>query len=333
MTYEKERKFTDFLTAVLLSMYSCSSEKVDFVTIDAEKISEFEVLNDSVFLGKIVDIDVYNDHFFLLDRPALHVYELNAEQQLVNTHLTRGPGPNEVGDLFNISIHEEKIYLLDLKSMTIKSFDFKGDIDINKKIPSPFTSEFVIDSDNIFYGNFRDKDPIRRMNLKEDESMAFGKRRTWPNKSFEVERHLGITSDQQLISALANDKPILDLYELDGELITSLDLSNLDLFKYTQEKYEKDVVTKKNAGLVVIQDIGLHKNKVYVLASSFSSELKNSYNQIVECVISNDKIIPTRIIKLSPEGYYLSFAVYNEGQNIVGFNVASNNLEFFKIEN
>lgn len=314
-------------------MQSCSSEKIDFRTIDAEKVSAFDALNDTIFLNKIIDIEIVNDHFFLLDRPALHVFELNAEQQLVNTHLTRGPGPNEVGDLMNMSIHEEKIYLLDLRSMSIKSFDFDGNIDLNKKIPSPFTSDFVLDSDFVFYGSYRDEEPITRLNLKDNQSMGFGKRRAWPNKSFDVERHLAITSDRQLLSALANDKPILELYEFDGELVTSLDLSNLDLFKYTLEKYEKDVVIKRNAGLVVIQDISLYKNKVYVLASSFSKELKNSYNQIVECVISSNEIVPTKIIKLSPDGYYLSFGVYNEGQNIVGFNVASNNLEFFKIDN
>jgi hypothetical protein len=323
-----------FLTALLVNIHSCSSEKVELITINAEKISGLGVLNDTVFLRKIVDIDVYNDHFFLLDKPSMHVYELNATSQLVDIHLTQGPGPNEVGNLVNVSIHDEKIYLLDLNSMSIKSFDFDGNIYLNKKIPHPFTSDFVLNSDYIFYGNFRDKNPIRRINLKEkDQSIEFGKSRTWPNRSFEAERHLAITSDQQLVSALAYDKPILDLYELDGELITSLDLSNLDLFKYTLEKYDKDIVTKRNAALVVIQDIGSYKNKVYVLASSFSSESKNSYNQIIECVISNNEIVPTRIIKLSSSGYYLSFGVYNEGRNIVGFNVVSNNLEFFKIDN
>jgi len=316
---------------IFVTLQSCTSNNFELKSIDAKKIAEFDVLNDSIFLGKVVDIDVYKGRFFLLDRSATHVYELNEKLELVKVHLTKGDGPEDVGDLLKIDLYDNKIYLMDQNSSSLKSFDFDGKIDLNHKISNQFTSDFVIGSGHIFYGDFRERNPISRVKLKDKSSIGFGKRRTWPNKDFEVERHLEITPDNQIISALDQDKPILDLYEFNGKLVTSLDLSSLDLFKYTHEKYERDVVVRRNSGLIFIQDISLYQNKLYLLVSSFSPELVNSYNQIVECIISDNKIVPTRIIKLAPDAYYLSFSVYNKGRNFIGFDVASNSIEIFEI--
>jgi len=310
---------------------ACSSKSQEIQIVETQKNTEFEVLNDTIFLGKIVDIDFYEGRFFLLDRLATKVYELDQEYQLIKTHLTQGDGPDEVSSLTNIAIHNKRIYLLDSKSSSIKSFLFDGSLDMKHRIPNLFTTDFIVESDNLFYGDFRGQDPIVRINLLDKESKGFGVKRSWPNKSFYVQRLLEVTPNKQLISALSYDKPILDLYEFNGQLVTSLDLSNLELFRYTHEKFKTDVQTRKNASLVYIKDISLVDNKIYLLVSSFTNQLKNRYNHVIECTISNNKITPTKIIKLEPDSYYLSISVYNGGRNIIGFDAATNSVKIFDI--
>lgn len=74
-----------FLSIIVLCVgsFSCSPNKLQLPSIQTEKLVEFDTLNDSIFLGKVVDIDIYNDHFYLLDRSVARVYKLVSQTKSI----------------------------------------------------------------------------------------------------------------------------------------------------------------------------------------------------------------------------------------------------------
>jgi len=187
-------------------------------------------------------------------------------------------------------------------------------------------------ANNTFYiSDFRNQKPLLKYHSQDGKNEYFGRSREWSNKSFDVERHVLVDKKGSIIVVYQSDIPTIELYSESDKLVQTLDLSYLDVFTNSMIKYKEEVLPRRNTSMVVVKDVQLDDDNLYMLITSHNDEGKVSFNKILKCSVTNSAIKPEVIYALNSSGYYLSFSL---GKNrLVAYNYSTQSLEEYSLDN
>ncbi|WP_339695137.1 6-bladed beta-propeller [uncultured Roseivirga sp.] len=295
--------------------------------------SSVDSFQDSIFFSRIEDIEFSDDEFYYLDGKTGLIGIFSYDLIFKRLMQTVGPGPEEVNAAGNFTLSNGSIYIFDNGSGSVKEYTTQ-DSRFNQAYKLPaigISTDFSVFGNSLYISDFRSEKPLLSYSMDNGELKRFGLGRKWSNKSFDVERHILSDINDNLIVAYQSDSPTIELYSKTGQLMQSLDLSYLEIFKNSLVKYKEQVLPQRNTSMIIIRDVQLVGDNLYALITSHNVEGNVSFNKILKCSISDSEIKPILIYQLNLTGYYLSFSV---GKNkLVAFNYSTQSIEQFSLNN
>ena len=314
------------LILTVLIFYGCSHEKQvefakgDYVTINAKNInldsntklplSDFvdniEIIplefTDFCMLKEIRKIVIHNDNIFLIesDKPET-IYRFDIQGNFLNRIGARGQGPQELIELLDFSINEEKniAYLLDNGKQMIYCFDFDGQF-IERIFMDQHASRMEYQN-GLFYF-FRDQPTVGshlysliiRNPKGEIENMYF------PSKQYPISQ--GNQTFAKTKDGLIFHKPMNDtVYILDGKSLNYAWFFDFGSFRFTPDEIEDiymervptlQMLLKKErlSGIDDLFHIGkwVYFNSTYkILSHSFLHDINSGELKVFACFIDD----------------------------------------------
>ena len=234
---------------------------------------------------------------------------------------------------------DSSIFVFDMGKKILPINRFTGEI----KESLPFKAfvahhNIVLNDNHLYFSNLINPlAAISQYNLdnnKEEPDMGV------ESQSVSMGRHI-VTDGALLYSINGENKAEVSSFNLRGDLIQTQDLSNLAFFREpTANKAKGGLKVSRggnvkaiSSGRIVIQDAQLFDGKLYLLSpqKSKSNERKTFYNTILILEKTGSKWKPTKQIKLSETGTYMTFRIYDEGKKLVTFETVNGNIEIFSI--
>lgn len=329
--------YKSIVLVVLISVISCSQEQDEKLGSIELKPSRSIGNSDSIYFSQDVwEIVASRDKLTVFDNKAQKVYWFTRNLELEKVVDIYGQGPGELLGTHQAVSKNGYLIIADEGKRQFHLFDNNGDWikSITPFYRDNFLNDFAVDdSFNFYYSSRLGESPI----IKTDSLSN-------PHKDFVVitdshsevleENHLNeyrvFMSDDDQILAVGVSTPIVYRYELNGDLIETLDLS--DFFEYRTEKKEeifaKDPNLRKIIAFAYFNDVIYHHGKLYLLYIG-DYEIPNS-NQVL--VVSDKPSLSLETnIDLKLEGaFFKRICIFND--NLIAFDRASTELVVFDLK-
>ncbi len=257
------------LVLFFLLIIQCSSESEPCIN---RLISSIDKYSDSSYVSnQIGDIVLYKNNFYISETSNNRIVSLNNIINVVKSYVNQGYVPSEFIRLSYFNIIHDTLYILDETGPKIKVFDMNGIFIRYFNSPSTiYSRKFAVDKNLFFYFSTPSDDyDITKTDLNGNVVSVFGEqieRYGKKQKIFNNIKDLFINDNQELI-AVSNTTPIIEKYNLDGELIKRIDLTVIpNIYKF--DKYIESMVLAKNSG----------KEKNFSFIEFFSSSTINKSN-------------------------------------------------------
>lgn len=304
----------------MLASTSCKDNASHLPTVNLAIDLTISQLSDSTYISDTRSLICCNNHYYLSDYNRDQIFILDENLQLKKTLGQKGKGPGELLGASTIQVYNDTIFVFNDAKRCFELFNSEEHLQtINLFLEDNFSSDmrFAVKNNDIYLTNPYAEHSISRYNYKSGSVQFFGKSteyRTPRERRIKNHRHVHI-SDNRII-AIPNCQPFIEIYTLDGRLIASYDLSNIDKFKQNIEYIERNNYSE-NSYFNFIADSYLLDDRIFILLRTVDKSDKVFSNNILELEINDEIISPTRLLNLG-DGWYSSFCVSND--NIVAFN-------------
>lgn len=321
-----------FIIAVLITFTGCDYSENKLVITQASLVQEIRDWNDTIFFGRITDIEYANNKYFLSDGSANQVIVLNQGLDYIERFGDSGDGPAEIRAIMNVEPSGDDIYVQDMLGAKVLRYNSNLELTDTFKVHlSP--AELAIYDENIIgqlYGEV--EDPFSSINTGSKQQHRFG------NK-LEAElgfpfKHMVSYKDLFIVFHQINSAKI-EVYNKNGEFLNSTDLSPLndDFAKWLestniQQKVKMSTPRIRQAQYVFF-DVVQENDKFYLNPPPMSINGKED-GIILE--ISMDDKLQFRISRIIQLNEYLSlgcFTVVN-GNKLIGFDPVNGSLKIFE---
>lgn len=191
---------------------------------------------------------------------------------------------------------------------------------------------FCVMADNIYISSSLGDKSICLFDLnanKKDTCFWFGNLIDYPTDSerkLKNQRHLHIYKNK--IIAIPDCQPLIELYDVNGNLLYVEKIDNLQIVKDVLE-YVKEKNNGPNTYFKYFYDSYVCNNSVYILVLTKGHNNRPESNKIIQLEIYDDKIIPKQVFDLG-SGWYGPLCI-SEG-NILAFNSVTGELNMFEYE-
>jgi hypothetical protein len=329
----------------LVVLLSCSRDELPENNLFAIKaISE---VNDSIFFSAgFADIKFSNNKIYASDLKADRILIFNENLELENIFGITGNGPGELRNPSKLFLSNDTIFVYDVGGNRINVYRTNGNYlkQIILEKGTKIYEEFVVKNGNIYVSNPLGDYPISVFDLDGRLINQFG---IWISTSSAREkiernyRNISIDSMGNIITVLLSE-PIVEKYDLYGNLIQRLNLSSLDLIqdrlikvRETQEK-DRQVLDRQGISTVYLfPEFYIDGNSIYILCTNQVDEKLVEFTNILELVSDNDnKLHPLSVIKLTSSKktnelrWYLSICI--SGNRIFASDALNCNLVKFE---
>jgi len=321
-----------FFPIALFLFTSCDYKEKELVYVEATLVDEIRDWNDSIFFGRLTDIEYANNKYFLTDGSANQVIVMNDQLEYVARFGDSGEGPAEIRAIMNVEPSGNDIYVQDILGAKVLKYNSNYQLTDTFKVHlSP--SELIVNDDQIIgqvYGEI--ENPFSVINTISKEQHRFG-------NNLEADlgfpfKHLIKYKDLILVFHQINSAKI-EVYDANGEFLSSTDLSHLneDFAKWLEstnipQKVQTSTRRIRNAQFVFF-DAVLHNDKFYLNPPPMS--INGKEDGIILEVSMNDQLDFNidRIIHLNE---YISLGCFtiSNGNRIIGFEPINGSIKIFE---
>lgn len=259
MIASKKIIFFTLFVFVLIFISNCEDKPSNDQKIsNLIKTSEFPT-DEEVVLGNPVNFIFSEDFIYISDQKNSNVLVFNLEGELAGKIGNEGRGPAEFNRQHFIFLDQGKLYINDQGNQRLSVYDIKKkEFQIHPDLRRLFS--FVVNDDKIYSYTLIppiDTDDIEDLPLLKVTSTNGEMKRSFGNHLHFLDNMVPHASMNKL--ALYNQKlyalflsyPIVNLYDLGGDLEKSLDLS----FQYeeiAENNYQQEIFANRGQGLKTI---------------------------------------------------------------------------------
>jgi len=308
------------LLIILAGLASCSKSKTVLELAHATQTLEILDINDSLFFSHVTDIEIYKENIYIVDQKIGRIVKSNLALDEASVILETGDGPNEISGLLNVAIHNDLIYCLEFNK-SIKIYDLEGNFIRELDHGAGIFSDFDVTDDFIWIcGPLIWDSPITKVPLKEGLNFDyFGLRM---NDRKRDGRHI-LKYGKNTVDVSLQLRPFINYYNEGDSLLQSLDLSELDVYKYSK------VHMDNNEGLTLVWDATIKGQKLYMLLAYRNIDDQKKWEKILVSDIKDNSIIPSKLIQLKEKGFYVSFEVFQNTDQMILFDALSGSLDVY----
>ncbi len=275
---------------------------------------------DSVFISNIRSIYFSNKTYYLTDYERNKVYILDKDLNLLKYFGKEGRGPGELFGTSQIYVKEDSIYIYNDSKNAIELFNddnYIKTIHLTHDINYEGDTRLVLEDHSIFISNPTECSSISRFSFNGIFLNNFGETKYYKTEketTIKNFKHLCFLNDK--IIAVSNCNPNIEIYNTKGEKVSEYDFSHLLIVKKLM-KFIKIQNLSSNSYYVIVSDIYLSDNYLFLLILSVNKENEIESNKILQFEFKGQILKPLRILDLG-KGWFAPICI--AGDQIVAFN-------------
>ncbi|KYG83784.1 NHL repeat-containing protein [Roseivirga echinicomitans] len=327
-------------TSTLILFFSFFNSQGQNQKIDAQKIKSINEFSNGQFIAKISDIVIDDKLFYFLDIGLFKVFATDQNLNYVDSYGKEGPGPKELSQPQQLLIEgDSNILVFDLAQKILPFNRFTGEVKESLPFKKVVTHhKTLLIEDKLYYSDLMEPlVTVHQYSLThEKEESGMGEMA----KAVTMGSH--ILSDGKVIySIYGENQPLIQTFDLAGNLLHSQDLSVLKIFSDMLAQERKSGVKisgngnikMRATGRVFVQDAQLLEGKLYMLIPQQSKKDSNRtlFNTILVFEKQDKEWKLSQEIQLPIDGTYLTFKVFDGGKKLVTFENVNGNIESFSI--
>lgn len=309
---------------VLLLLGSCGNSPQE-VWVNATPVKYVTEFSDTVFFKWINDIEMINENWVVLDKGAGQIHEVSTEFHYLQSMGKPGPGPMEIKGAGNIDAANDKLYIYDYTGRKLNTYSSTGEFLKSTKSYS-FTSEFFIDSEKLYVASNEDvNQPFEIVDLNSDSTiLKFGKPAMPELNS--PPQHIKKFGDH-LVTAYLYNRPIIDLYDLQGNFLSRTDLSENPVLAPWLKAADIEGLIRSSTptmqrAMTMFWDIYAVGENLYIMPPVMEVEGKGKTAYLIQFSVTDEaKLEIDRYINMSvDDGWSFNcFAITKAGDKIIAY--------------
>jgi hypothetical protein len=327
------KKIISLLAVVICC--SCNTEIESLEVQEMELIRTIYDLNDSIFFGRILDIEFQDDKYFLSDQGSNQVIVVDEDFNFLHRIGVSGPGPEEIKGISNIEVSKDKIVIQDLVGSKFLIYNLEGILKGREKVYFD-GSEFILTDTSIIGMKVGETElPLLNYSFEGGQSVSFG----LPlNSEFGFPAKHLIAIDSLIVSITNENTPVVDIYDKSGALLGATDLSS----HYLIEPWLKDLGIKEKVqastssikyGQRMFSDISNYREIIYLNMPPLGTKDSPKKKYIFEASIDRDfNFILTRALIFDTVFSFRCFAISSNGKSIVGYDPIKGGIVEYRIK-
>lgn len=326
-------KATFSLLSVLHFCVGCNTNIVHLPTISLKKEMVINQLSDSTYFVDIRSIDFCKGYYYITEYNRDNVFVLYSNLVLLNKFGIKGKGPGELLGASSIFVlNKDSIFVLNDGKKTIELFDgwaHQNTFTLPSITKIKSDLRFCVRQNYVYLSSTKTEGSITKHCLNNQISAQFGSLKEYKSVSETLTkngRHLQLTDN--VLIAVSDCQPLVELYSLDGVLLSQTNLDYIDVIRDNMAYIEKKNFDS-NSYFQYFSDIYVYANKIYILTSTVNTNDKILSNHILQLDIINNQIIPVKIYNLG-KGWYSSICISNK--HILAYNRKTVELTLFNYE-
>lgn len=304
-----------FCLVLFVSLFSaCNSDKESIYQLD--KLQTIDSFRDSIFFSDITGMLFdENGFYYFVDSESSVILKTDTLLRLVDTFGEKGIGPLELETPLQIESYNQHLYISDEYSGKLVKFSKNGEAQSSIRFNFFVDVQFSIHDDKIYaYNSSLDGDnthPVALYNVENGDFInSFGEKVESSGELF-FNRH-NLVVDDYLISTLAHNIPLVELYDLNGELLQRADFSKHPILEPRVKNIPR-FIKREPSGAIRTSEVFVcadySNGYLYLLFTDWSStENDVKPNYILKVSVASDKIELESVYKLN-DGWYESFII------------------------
>ena len=324
------RFFSIFL--VVISIIGCEPERPPSI-IDLKIDTTTSSLNDSTFISQITDLAADGNSVVAADHARGQVFKFDLSLHHVATYGEIGTHRGEFQIVSFLTVDRDSIYVLNNFGQSLEIFGRPDTISARTvAFPKAFNANLVrtnfIHRGGLFYTSV----PKSGYSILEFDgggviTSQFGdlfKDNEQELPSLQNSRVLLRTDDDKILS-IADTRPIVEEFDLNGKLLFSTDLESEFQIRKNLEFIKKNE-SVSGEFYTLYRDAFYSKGSVFLLCNVIGEE--ESANVVLKCLVTTNGLEVKQRWKL-PGRWYWCLAV--EGNNLFAYEASLSQIQKFKI--
>lgn len=309
------RAYKFFWLVLVITFFSaCNSDKK--LVYELDRLETIDSFRDSVFFSDITGMLFDNNGlYYFVDSESSLILKTDTLLKLVDTFGKKGIGPLELETPLQIELYKDHLFICDEYSGKLVRFTRNGEALSSINFNFFVDAQFSIHDEKIYAFNSdldgNNAHPIALYNIENGDFItSFGEKVESSGELF-FNRH-NLVVDDYLISTLAHNIPLVELYNLKGELLQRADFSKHPII----ERRVKDIprfINREPSGAIRTSEVFVcadySNGYLYLLFTDWSSTENNlKPNYIFKVLVNPDTIKIESIYKIN-DGWYESFII------------------------
>lgn len=306
------RKITLLLFIVnLILCQSCIDDQEQLTIVNLEREISINQLSDSSYFSDIRSLYYMNGKCYASDYNRDQIFILDDNLELQKIVGQKGKGPGELLGASGLYVQNDTVFLYNSKKRVFELFSSEGYLQTIDLLPQHRVSSdmrFAAYKGELYFSSFNSPFSIAKYNYRLDSSDFFGCSKEYrsPNESrIKNDRHIHVFQDR--IIAIPDCQPFIELYTLEGEYISRVDLSNIGPVKKMLDYIEKSNYAE-NSYFQFFSESYVYKKDIFILVTSVDEKAEKYTNTLLQLELENDVIEPIRLLNLG-NGWFNSFCV------------------------
>lgn len=316
----------------ILFITSCKQSGKQLHVRDLDKNNSIRQLSDSTFFSDIRSIFYHENKFFVAEYNRDNILILQNDLELVRSLGCKGKGPGELLGASHLFVRQDSIFIINDGKRTIEIFDYYGyltTIDAPQELNLSSDIRFSMYKNDILLSSPNSNFSMSMFSFNSASIKWFGnlkKYKTQKETRIKNQRHIQVAEDK--IIALSDCQPVLELYNIDGELLDVFDFRYIDFIAQLMLYVEKKEISE-NSYYQIFQDFYISGNQIFVLALSLDENEEVQCNQIIQFEMEDGSFFPKQILSLG-HGWFGPICV-GDGK-ILAYNQIETELTLFDYE-
>lgn len=291
-----------FYPVLFIILAACNNDPGALPEIQAQKIGSREDFGKGWYFQDILDIEKFGDSlYFFLDGSANKIFCTDNKLQYLYSFVQEGKAPYEAVGLQSMALSQDTLFVTDVSAGKIMMFDTRGVFAGSFNTGPLGIGDFCTTPGEVMI--YADDEPPPRLLVINKRSLRPTYLPLADHGLEQPDRHVLYPGNKTIIVVTAENRPVVEIYNLQGRLQQKIDLSYLKLFETTLTYYEKEIKNNPQADLVLIPDVAYCNHHLYLLVSYLDQNQEWHSNAIIACQISEQDIRPERIITLADRWY------------------------------
>jgi len=321
------------LTLLMIPLVMSCGNRGNELPIQAlKKEKSIDRLSDSSFFSDIRSAAFHKGKFIISDYGQNKVIVLDSKLELEKTLGSEGKGPGELQGASQVCIYRDSIFIINDYKRTIEVFSPDNHVRTIEPPQSLGLSSFVrfcLHNDQIFLANYHPTASISALSLHSDSITWFGNL-----KKYGTERETRIKNKRNLhatagrIIAVPNCQPKIEMYNMEGTLLSEFDARSIGLVNRYVQSIEKEK-QGENSYSIIFFDSYVFENQLFVLTASLDENDEAQCNTIIHFEVANSEILPKQILLLG-KGWFNPICA--NGEVILTINRKTDELSLYGYE-